>query len=125
MVSRTKKIQGSVVLAAALLACASPAERLADSRRELREVLDDAYESYGGATAKDSEEKPRSAATRFLGHADRVHFEQYCLAYGRGERPFSLSEKTAAWVKEHERTCRKAADLTLRIEELEKKVEAP
>lgn len=121
---------GVVALAAAgILACASPAERLAEARRDLRGLLDEAYASYGGgpiagdARARDGEEG-RSVAARFLGEADRALFEQHCLAYGRGERPFSLSAKLDAWVKEHESTCREASELALRIQELERKVEA-
>lgn len=121
----------AVLSAAALLAaCKSDAEKLVDLRTELRTRLDELYAAYGGgalaAQARDEAKAPgtdegASAAARIVGELDRSWFEGYCLARGRGERPFSLSSKLDAFMKEggNEQRCRDAARVEARIGELE------
>lgn len=122
------------LLAAVLLlaGCKSDAEKLVDLRTDLRTSLDELYAAYGGgglaAQAGVSGESRRedagalgaSTAARLVGELDRSYFEAYCLARGRGERPFSLSGKLDAFMKQtdHERACRNAARLEARIAEL-------
>jgi hypothetical protein len=123
-----------VLLATALLAaCKSDAERLVDLRTELRTELDALYAAYGGgdlagqarAEAQKAERPDEGAgvAARIVGELDRSYFEGYCLARGRGERPFSLSTRLEAFMKDagNERRCRDAAQLAARIAELEAK----
>ncbi len=125
----------ALVLALALLSgCKSDAEQLLDLRTELRAKIDALYAAYGGGSpapqaGADARAAPgpgddgSSAVTRIFGELDRSYFESYCLARGRGERPFSLSGKLDAFMKEpaHEDACREAARLALRIAELEAK----
>ncbi len=124
-----------VLLAGVLLAgCKSDAEKLVDLRTELRSSLDALYAEYGGsalagAATAEAEETPRAdeaagVAARVVGELDRAYSEGYCLARGRGERPFSLSGKLDAFLKDgaHERRCQAAARLEVRIAELEAKV---
>lgn len=123
-----------LLLATALLAaCRSDAERLVDLRTELRQELDALYAAYGGGDlagqARDEARRaPRpdegaGVAARLVGELDRSYFEAHCLARGRGERPFSLSGRLDAFMKEaaNERRCREAARLAVRIAELEAK----
>lgn len=125
-----------ILLATVLLAgCKSNSEKLVDLRTDLRTMLDELYSAYGGssfATRADGEaqepERPdlaRAAAARLVGEMDRSWFERFCLARGRGERPFSLSGKLDAFMKEaaNEKSCRDAARLQARIAELEEKAE--
>lgn len=124
-----------VLLAALALsaACKTDAEKLVDLRTDLRSRLDELYAAYGGGaiagqarTEAEKGERPdegASAAARIVGELDRSYFEGYCLARGRGERPFSLSGKLEAFLKEpsNESRCRDAARLEARIAELEAK----
>jgi outer membrane murein-binding lipoprotein Lpp len=125
-----------ILVATVLLAgCKSDAEKLVDLRTDLRTKLDELYSAYGGgalaAQAEGDAEEPersdvaRTAAARLVGELDRSYFEGFCLARGRGERPFSLSGKLDAFMKEaaNEKACREAAKLEARIAQLESKVE--
>lgn len=121
------------LLAAAVLAgCKSDSEKLVDLRSDLRSRLDALYSRYGGGSlasqarsdAEKSASEGASTAARFLGEMDRSYFEGYCLAHGRGERPFNLSGKLDAFMKEpaNQEACRDAARLEARVRELEAKV---
>jgi outer membrane murein-binding lipoprotein Lpp len=120
------------LLAVALLAgCQSKEEKLIELRSELRGDLDALYARYGGGSlakqAKADAERSGSAeegsgtAGRLFGELDRSYFETYCLAHGRGERPFNLSGKLDAFMKDpaNQEVCRDAAKLETRIRELE------
>lgn len=134
--ARTLTLLAALAAAAALPACQSPRERLAERKLELRDVLDRAYAAYGGGSLAnqartDAERKGEGeegeagrTAARFLGEMDRGYFEGYCLAVGRGERPFNLSGKLEAFMQAEENVaaCRKAAKLDGEIRELEAKV---
>ncbi len=120
------------LLAVAVLAfagCTSPEQKLVDRQRDLRDTLDRLYAAYAAGGAKD-EEAPKDAGPgagivgRVLAEVDRTHFEQYCLAVGRGERAFSVSGRLEAFVQEpqHGRECRRAADLAIEIGSLEREV---
>lgn len=118
----------------ALAGCKSDSERLIELRSDLRARLDGLYARYGGSGLADEPraeaERPEepgagpSTVARLLGEIDRSYFEGYCLAYGRGERPFSLSGKLDAFMKEpaSQDACRDAAKLEARLRELEAKV---
>jgi len=121
-------------------ACKSDAEKLVDLRTDLRTTMDELYAAYGGsdlanqaraqAGEPDGPGGPDGApgiGARLMGEMDRSYFEQYCLARGRGERPFSLSGKLETFMKEpaHEKACRDAARLATRIAELQAKTAAP
>jgi hypothetical protein len=123
-----------LLLATALLAaCRSDAERLVDLRTDLRAELDALYAAYGGgdlagqarAEAQKAARPDEGAgmAARLVGELDRSYFEGYCLARGRGERPFSLSARLETFLKDpaNERRCQGAARLAARIAELEAK----
>jgi hypothetical protein len=120
------------VVVALLAGCKSDAERLVDLRTELRTELEGLYAAYGGSglagqARGDGAAKPEEAggvAVRVFGELDRSYFEAFCLARGRGERPFSLSGRLDAFMKEraNEERCRDAAKLSARIAELEAKV---
>ncbi|WP_242340632.1 MULTISPECIES: hypothetical protein [unclassified Anaeromyxobacter] len=121
----------ALALLAALLAtaCRSPEERLVDRRRDLRESLDRLYSEYveGGSGADRREEKPAGGVVgRFVQELDRSHFEQSCLAVGRGERTFLLSEQLEAFLKDagHSRDCREAARIDADVAALEREVQA-
>jgi hypothetical protein len=128
-----RRLLAVLVVAAVFTACKSDAEKLVDLRTELRSRLDELYAAYGGgaiagqarAEAQKGErpDEGASAAARIVGELDRSYFEGYCLARGRGERPFSLSGKLEAFLKEasNENRCRDAARLEARIAELEAK----
>lgn len=118
-----------------LSGCKSDQEKLIDLRSELRADLDALYARYdGGAQAPGAgddsagaEQDGRATAARFFGQLGRSYFDGYCLAHGRGERPFNLSGKLEAFMEDasNQKACRKAAKLELRIRELEEKVGAP
>jgi hypothetical protein len=124
-----------LALAASLLAlaaaCKSPEERLVDRRHELRERLGDLYEDYGEeveaakAGAAEGERGAGGFVGRLFAEMDRSHFEEACLAVGRGERPFLLSGKLAAFLDDHARDCRDAFELQTEIAKLEREVERP
>lgn len=123
----------ALLAAATLAACKSDSEKLFDLRADLRAQMDELYGRYGGgalaskanADAREpgGEEDGRGTAARLFGQIDRSYFEGYCLAHGRGERPFNLSGKLEAFMKEpsNEKACRRAAKLESRIRELEAK----
>jgi hypothetical protein len=116
-----------------LSACRSDEEKLVDLRTDLRTRMDELYSAYGGSglatQARAELERPDAAdeghdtAARLVGELDRSYFEGFCLARGRGERPFVLSSKLDAFVKagENEKACRDAAKIAARISELEAK----
>lgn len=123
----------AVAFALALLSgCKSDAEKLVDLRTELRSELDGLYAAYGGsglaaqakAEGAGKAEEPAGVAARVIGELDRSYFEGYCLARGRGERPFSLSGRLDAFMKDrgNEERCRTAARIEARIAELEAKL---
>ena len=131
-------------IAAALLAacslavagCKSDSEKLVDLRSDLRARLDALYARYGGSglanDARADAEKPEadagsSTAARLLGQLDRSYFEGYCLSWGRGERPFNLSGKLDAFMKDpsNQDACRDAAKLDVRVRDLEAKLARP
>lgn len=112
-----------VTTLAAILAlggCKSREEQLIDRRHELRETLDELYESYAGE-AKDGG-AGASVVGRLVAGIDRAHFDEYCLAIGRGERPFAISHKLEGFMKDrsHARACRRAAEIQVDVEELER-----
>ncbi len=121
---------GLLTVAALLLAaCRSPEQKLVDRQRELRDTLDHLYADYtASARAKPDEDRkdaPEAGIVgRVLAEIDRAQFEQYCLAVGRGERPFSIAGRVEAFVQEpqHARDCRKAADLSIEVGSLEREV---
>ncbi len=102
-------------------ACKTPEQRLVDRRHELRETLDRLYSEYAPTDATPSDP---GLVGRIMGEADRTYFEQHCLAIGRGERPFALSGKLDAFMKDpaHAHACRKAADLDVEIDGLQREV---
>lgn len=114
------------------VACKSPEEKLIDRREQLRARLDRLYETYAAqdrdGTAQDRAGAAQGAESsggvlgRFLAQVDRAHFDEYCLAIGRGERPFSFSGKLETFmkVKKNARSCRKAAEIQLSIDALER-----
>ena len=125
-----------ILVATVLLAgCKSNQEKLVDLRTDLRTTLDELYSAYGGgalaAQPKGEAQEPerpdgaRATVARLVGELDRSYFEGFCLARGRGERPFSLSAKLDAFMREpaNEKACREAARLGERIAELEAKAE--
>lgn len=122
----------ALLCAVLLVGCKSDAEKLIELRSDLRARLEELYGRYGGgALANQANADAREGATddgrgtaaRFLGEMDRSYFEGYCLAHGRGERPFNLSGKLDAFMKdgENQKACREAAKLASRIQELEAK----
>jgi hypothetical protein len=110
----------AVVLA--LAGCKSREEQLIDRRHELRETLDDVYESYSGDTKGPGADS--GVVGRLVAGIDRAHFDEYCLAIGRGERPFAISRKLEDFMKDrsHARACRRAAEIQVDVEELEREV---
>jgi hypothetical protein len=124
------------VAALVAVACRSPEERLMDRRNDLRRDLDALYRDYGesadaGAEGKGDRDRPgrgdvRASATGFLGRVvaeiDRTSFEETCLAIGRGERPFILSDRLATFVADsgHADRCRRAARIAADVAELER-----
>ena len=63
---------------------------------------------------------------RLVQELDRSHFEESCLAIGRGERPFVLSERLEAFLSDadHSRACRDAARIQSDVSALEREVQA-
>ena len=143
----------TLALVAAVLAagCRTPEEKLLDRRRDLRAALDRLYGEYGGSDlARDmrgasggeepSDEGRREGGDRaqapaqggggvvgrFVQELDRSHFEESCLAVGRGERPFLLSERLEAFLSDagHSRACRDAARIQSDVSALEREVQA-
>ena len=106
-----------------------------DRRHDLRDALDELYADYGGSdlarevsgadreTAGGAEPRAEDGRARvpakgsggvvgrLVQELDRSHFEESCLAIGRGERPFVLSERLEAFLSDadHSRDCRDAA----------------
>lgn len=120
-----RRTLAAAALAAALaLGCRTPEQRLLDARRDLRATLDDLYADYREAAAPEGGEDP-GLLGRLVGEVDRSWFEQQCLALGRGERPVGASARAEAFLHErgNARACRKAADLQLEIEKLERETE--
>lgn len=120
-------IATAVILATLVLAgCKSREEKLMDRRHDLSEALDELYESYSGEDrAKDDRRAEAGVFGRLVAGVDRAHFDEYCLAVGRGERPFALSGRMESFMKDssNARACRKAAKIQLEVDELER--EAP
>lgn len=118
----------AAALPLALAACRSPEEKLVDRRRELRASLDALSGAYAAAGTA---EAPAGGADgglvgRVVGELGRAAFEQHCLAAGRGERPFAISGRLERFVAEpaNARACRRAADLQLEVDALEREVAA-
>ncbi len=117
----------------AVAACSSPEEKLLARRQELRETLDELHARYA-SEAPAGERPPAEPAgagggglvQRLVGEIDRSHFEQVCLATGRGERVFSFSGRLEAFVREERnaRVCREAATLEAEVGTLEREVTA-
>lgn len=130
-----RRLYPMMVATVLLSGCRSDSEKLVDLRTDLRTRLDELYSAYGGsglaAEAKADAGGPEGAgegrgiAARLVGEVDRSYFEGHCLARGRGERPFSLSGKLDAFMKDpaNDRACRDAARLAARIAEIEAKAE--
>jgi hypothetical protein len=112
-------------LSLALGGCKTPEQKLVDARRELRATLDRMYADYS-AGAKPKEGADAGVFGHFAVQVDRAYFEGQCLALGRGERGFSLSPKLETFLAEDRNAdeCRKAADLELEIEALERETSA-
>ncbi|ABS25925.1 hypothetical protein [Anaeromyxobacter sp. Fw109-5] len=130
------------------LACRTPEEKLADRRRDLRDALDRLYEDYGtgdpareGGRAREAdagdgpderarggdEVRPSGGVVgRFVKGLERSHFEESCLAVGRGERPFLLSDRLESFLEDagNLRGCRDAARIEADIAALEREVQA-
>lgn len=126
-----------VLLACLLLlaACTSPEEKLLDRRQSLRTVLDELHASYAASAPAapeaeraqgDSAEPGAGLVRRLVGEFDRAQLESYCLASGRGERPFAISSRVEAFVREpsNAERCRKAARLEAEVAALEREVAA-
>jgi hypothetical protein len=126
-----------VLLAVSLVAiagCKSPEEKLVDRRHDLREAFDELYADYarasgaGARTAEGGEASERGVGGvvgRLFAEIDRTHFEEACLAVGRGERPFLLSEKLAAFLQDHAGDCREAFEIQTDVAKLEREVQRP
>jgi outer membrane murein-binding lipoprotein Lpp len=127
-----RSLVAAALVAVGLLAgCQSKEEKLIELRSDLRGDLDALYDRYGGgALAKEakadaarsgSADEGQGTAVRLFGELDRSYFETYCLAHGRGERPFNLSGKLDAFMKDpaNQEACRDAAKLDARIRKLE------
>lgn len=116
----------------ALGACSSPEEKLLERRQALRARLDELHQRYASAAAGEPRGAPEEGepggglVQRLVGELDRSHFEQYCLATGRGERAFALSARLEAFAREasNARGCRDAARLEAEVATLEREVAA-
>lgn len=129
-----RSLAAALTAATLLAGCRSDAEKLVELRSELRADLDALYARYGGGAlanqARSDAEQPgkasegASTAARLFGEMDRSYFEGYCLAHGRGERPFNLSGKLEAFMKEpaNQEACHDAARLEARVRDLEAKI---
>ena len=119
----------------AALACRSPEEKLVDRRNELRRALDGLYADYGRAAAEPAQADgaapddaanaaPAGVVGRFVGQLEHAHFDETCLAVGRGERPFVLSDRLAAFVADGANAdrCRRAARIQAEVAALEREV---
>ncbi len=111
----------------ALSACKSPEEKLLARRQELRAALDELHQEYRServaGDAKADEPGPGTGLVqRLAGELDRSGLEQYCLATGRGERGFALSDRLEDFVREHARACREAARIEAEVATLEREV---
>ena len=127
------------------LACRTPEEKLADRRRDLRDALDRLYAEYGtgdpareGGRAdegagpdergrEDDEVRPSGGFVgRFVKGLERSHFEESCLAVGRGERPFLLSDRLESFLEDagNLRGCRDAARIDADVAALERELQA-
>jgi hypothetical protein len=117
----TRLALAAALLAAFISACSSPEERLIDRRTRLREMLDELHESYSQTLGRSPPIGDQGVVGRFIEGVERAQFDEYCLAIGRGERPFALSGRLEAFMKErdHARTCRKAAETQLEVAKLE------
>lgn len=125
--TRTRTGAALLAASAALLACTSPEEKLIDRRHRLSETLDEIYEDYSAASGESGRPAGNGGVVgRFLAGVDRAAFDEYCLAVGRGERPFTFSSRLESFMKskENARACRRAAELQLEVEKLEQEVEA-
>jgi len=125
MLRAMTRVHIAVLLSAlALAGCKSPEEKLIDRRHELRERLDALYATYAEEGTPKAERRDADAGVvgRLLAGVDRAHFDEYCLAVGRGERPFALSGKLESFMKDssHARACRRAAEIQVEIGELER-----
>jgi len=107
-------------------ACSTPEEKLLDRRHELRALLERIHHEYTGKGGSKGDAPAEQAGIfgRLATGVERSHFEQYCLAVGRGERPFSLSARLEEFMRDedHVEDCRDAAELDAKIEELEREV---
>jgi hypothetical protein len=111
----------------ALLACRSPEERLADEKREQRAEVDALWEDFQEELGEDARQpRDEGLVARALGEAGRSYFEASCLALGRGDRPFALSGKLDAFLKEAStrRRCEDVARRAERIAALEREAAA-
>ena len=130
-------IVAAAVALLAALACRSPEEKLVDRRNELRRTLDALYADYGRASAEaakgdssgheGAEAAPAAAGVvgRFVSQLEQTHFDETCLAVGRGERPFVLSDRLATFVGDpaHTDRCRRAARIQAEVAALEREVQ--
>jgi hypothetical protein len=108
-----------------LAGCQTAEEKLLDRRHELRAALQQLHGAYGGSgDAREDEERDGGVLRQVIGEVDRLHFEQQCLAVGRGERPLMLSRRLAAFLEEPEnaRACRRVSELQAEVEALERRV---
>ena len=126
-----RRIAILALAALATLACRSPEEKLVDRRNALHRTLDDLYAEYGRTDAADADRAKGDAAApaagfvgRFVGRLEKSHFDETCLAVGRGERPFVLSDRLAAFVADegHADRCRRAARIEAEVAALEREV---
>ena len=121
---------GALLAAAVLLACPSREERLLAKKQDLRALLDELYASFRPPPGKSPAQQGEDAAGavgRFVAELDRTAFEAHCLAVGRGDRPFALSDRIDAFTREPDNAerCRKAARLEVEIEALERELAKP
>ena len=129
-------IVAAAVALLAALACRSPEEKLVDRRNELRRALDTLYADFGRASAEpaktDSPGREAAEAApaagvvgRFVSRLEQTHFDETCLAVGRGERPFVLSDRLATFVGDpaHVDRCRRAARIQAEVAALEREVQ--
>ena len=145
-----RRLAPALLAAFLAVACRTPEEKLVDRRRDLRDALDELYAEYGGSdlaremsgadreTAGGAEPRAEDGRARvpakgsggvvgrLVQELDRSHFEESCLAIGRGERPFVLSERLDAFLSDadHSRACRDAARIQSDVSALEREVQA-
>jgi hypothetical protein len=116
-----------VAASVALGACKSPEEKLVDRRQALRATLDGVYDRYLSEGGGRSDGKDGGLLERFVGELDRSHFEESCLAMGRGERGFTFSRRLEAFLEDsgNARRCRKAARIEAEVAALQRDLAAP